>query len=290
MMLNRYMNLYGFLVLFLDKYKESISDSDLNTLQQYVNEMGDDIKKLYSDTSVFMNLMNDKIEGNPEKETRDEVFLNGLSSLRETLKVSNEIKSLEEFIESVSEDESLFHIRIKNYQERVLSRVNGLVHHYIVSFYWMVNGLMYLKITRTSYKHGIKNISDSDVVEYNDTVMSYEHLLSVLETHKLTKLQSKINYEALNSGLIEIKGQVPISNPNEEVYVKTEFKVIPNYVTENSSEGILFNMGLIPIRKFKGSGSNSNYREGMIDAFAKELKNNQQIVSDVRSWLKFISK
>lgn len=289
MLLNRYMNLYGFLVLFLDKYKETISDSDINALQKYINEMGEDIKKIHSDSSVVMSLINDNMLEKSKDEKRDEIFLNGLESLRDKLKVSNEIKSLEEFINHISEDDTLFHIRIKNYQERVLSRVNGLVQHYNISFYWMVNGLKYLKITRTSYKHGIKNISDSDIEEYNGIVTSYEHLISILETHKLLKLQSKINYEAINSGLLKILKQVPISNPNEDVYIKTEFEIVPNNPSSNSPEGILSNMGLMPIRKFKDTG-NQNYRSGLIDAFAKELKNNQQIISDVKSWLDFISK
>lgn len=289
MLLNRYMNLYGFLVLFLDKYKETISESDMNTLQKYINEMGEDIKKIQSDSSAVMNLINNYMLEKSENEKRDEVFLNGLENLRDRLKVSNEIKSLEEFINHISEDDTLFHIRIKNYQERVLSRVNGLVQHYNISFYWMVNGFKYLKITRTSYKHGVKNISDSDVEEYNGVVVSYDHLISILETHKLLKLQSKINYEAINLGLLKVLKQVPISNPNEDVYIKTEFEIIPNNPSSNSPEGILSNMGLTPIRKFKDTG-NQNYRSGLIDAFAKEIKNNQQIISDVKSWLDFISK
>lgn len=289
MLLNRYMNLYGFLVLFLDKYKETISDSDMSTLQKFLNEMGEDIKKIHSDSSAVMNLINDHMSEKSENEKRDEVFLNGLESLRDKLKVSNELKSLEEFINHISEDDTLFHIGIKNYQERVLSRVNGLVQHYSISFYWMVNGLKYLKITRTSYKHGIKNISDSDIEEYNGVVTSYEHLISILETHKLFKLQSKINYEAINLGLLKVLKQVPISNPNEDVYIKTEFEIVPNNPSSNSPEGILSNMGLIPIRKSKDTG-NKNYRSGLIDAFTKELKNNQQIISDVKSWLDFISK
>lgn len=289
MILNRYMNLYGFLVLFLDKYKATISESDMNTLQKFINEMGEDIEKIHSDSSAVMNLINNHMLEKSKNERRDEVFLNGLESLRDKLKVPNEIKSLEEFINHISEDDTLFHIRIKNYQERVLSRVNGLVQHYNISFYWMVNGFKYLKITRTSYKHGVKNISDSDVEEYNGIVTSYEHLISILETHKLFKLQSKINYEAINLGLLKVLKQVPISNPNENIYIKTEFGIVPNNPSSNSPEGILSNMGLMSIRKFKES-SDKKYRSDLIDAFAKDLKNNQQIISDVKSWLDFISK